>query len=109
MDIALSVAKKLKDEKGLDITVINPLVLSSLDYKLLENLKLDHKLIVTIEDGELMGGYGQNIASYYSDTSMMVKNYGLTKKFHSDFIADKLLDECGMSVEKLYNYIISKI
>jgi 1-deoxy-D-xylulose-5-phosphate synthase len=109
VDMALSVAKKLKDEKGLDITVINPLVLSSLDYKLLENLKLDHKLIVTIEDGELMGGYGQNIASYYSDTSMMVKNYGLTKKFHSEFIADKLLDECGMSIEKLYNYIISKI
>ncbi len=109
VDIAMEVAKKIKNEKGLDITVINPLVLSSLDCNLLEKLKLDHKLIVTIEDGELMGGYGQNIASYYSDTNILVKNFGITKKFHSEFVAEKLLDENGMSVDKLYNYIISRI
>ncbi len=38
-----------------------------------------------------MGGYGQNIASYYGEDDIMVKNYGISKAFHTDFDADELL------------------
>ena len=52
-----------------------------------------------------MGGYGQNIASFYGDTNMKVKNYGISKAFHTDFEAEKLLDENGISVNKISKVI----
>ena len=103
--MAMEIAKKVKEEIGLDITVINPLFLTGLDEELLKDLKENHDLIITIEDGELMGGYGQNIASFYGDTDMKVKNYGISKLFHTDFEAEKLLEENGISVEKIADVI----
>ena len=58
-----------------------------------------------LEDGELMGGYGQNIASFYGDTDMKVKNYGISKEFHTDFVAERLLEENGISVDKISKVI----
>lgn len=107
--MAKEVAKKIKEEEGLDITVINPRFLSGLDEQLLDSLKENHKLIITIEDVELMGGYGQNIASYYGEDDIMVKNYGISKAFHTDFDADELLAKNGMSVDNLYNEIIKLV
>ena len=104
IDRALAIAEKLKN-KNINATVVNPLFLSSLDEDLLNSLKKNHKLIVTLEDGELFGGYGQNIASFYGTDDMFVKNYGISKKIHSDFDADELLDECGMSVFTVVNDI----
>lgn len=103
--MAMKVAKKVKEEVGLDITVINPKFLTGLDEELLNSLKENHDYILTIEDGELMGGYGQNIASFYGNSNMKVQNYGISKEFHTDFDADKLLEENGISVEKLTNFI----
>ena len=103
--MAMEIAKKVKSEIGVDITVVNPLFLTGLDEELLNNLKDNHDLVITIEDGELMGGYGQNIASFYGDTNMKVKNYGISKAFHTDFEADKLLDENGISVDKISKVI----
>lgn len=103
--MAIEVAKKVKEETGFDITVINPRFLTGLDEELLDSLKEDHGFVITIEDGELMGGYGQNIASFYGNSNMKVKNYGISKEFHTDFEADKLLEENGISVENLVNVI----
>ncbi|MBR3152102.1 MAG: 1-deoxy-D-xylulose-5-phosphate synthase [Clostridia bacterium] len=103
--MAMEIAKKVKEDIGLDITVVNPLFLTGLDEELLNNLKENHNLVITIEDGELMGGYGQNIASFYGDTNMKVKNYGISKAFHTDFEAEKLLDENGISVNKISKVI----
>lgn len=105
IDMANDIAIKVKQEKDIDITIINPLFLSGVDKELLEELKINHNLIITLEDGELMGGYGQNIASFYGDSNMMVKNYGISKEFHTDFKAEELLKENGMSVDNIYNYI----
>jgi 1-deoxy-D-xylulose-5-phosphate synthase len=103
--IAKGIAKKVKKELNLDITVVNPLFLNDLDEELLNNLKENHNFVITIEDGELMGGYGQNIASFYGNSDMKVKNYGISKKFHTDFDANSLLAENGISVENITNEI----
>ena len=109
ISMACEVANKVKHKMGLDITVINPLFLTGLDEKLLNNLNQNHGLVITIEDGELFGGYGQNIASFYGDSGMRVKNYGLSKAFHTDIVADKLLEENGISVGKLVDVIKSYV
>jgi 1-deoxy-D-xylulose-5-phosphate synthase len=93
MDMALDIAKKVKQEKNLDITVINPLFLTGLDETLLNDLKKNHKLVITLEDGELMGGYGQNISSFYGTSDILVKNFSISKKCHTDFTAEDLLKE----------------
>lgn len=51
--------------------------------------------------GELMGGYGQNIASFYGTSDIRVKNYGISKKFHTDFKPEELLKDNGMSVQNI--------
>ena len=105
IDMANDIADKLKKEKNLNITIINPLFLSGLDEELLNSLKNNHQLIITLEDGELMGGYGQNISSFYGQNEISVKNYGISKKFHTDFAAEELLAENGMSISNIYNFI----
>ena len=65
------------------------------------DLKKDHSLVITIEDGEVMGGYGQNIAAFYGDSDMRVRCHGISKAFHTEFKADELLAAHGISVDKL--------
>ncbi|MBR1802541.1 MAG: 1-deoxy-D-xylulose-5-phosphate synthase [Clostridia bacterium] len=103
--MAMKIAKQVKEELNLEITVINPHFLTGLDEELLNSLKENHELVITIEDGELMGGYGQTIASFYGDSNMKVKNYGISKAFHTDFDADKLLEENGISVQNIVKEI----
>lgn len=109
LDVALEVKEKIKEKDNIDITVVNPLFLSGLDEELLTKLKKNHSLIITLEDGETMGGYGQNIASFYGTSEMKVINLGISKKFHSDFKADKLLEENNISVDGIYNIIKENI
>ena len=66
-------------EKGIDATLINPVFLSGLDTGLLDSLKENHRLVVTMEDGALAGGYGEKVARYYGDTDMKVVCRGADK------------------------------
>lgn len=100
--LALEVAKECSD-----ITVINPKFLSGLDVELLESLKSNHTNVITIEDSILEGGFGQMVASFYGNSDMKVINLGLSKKFHSDYNPDALLDEHGISKDKLVSLIKS--
>ncbi len=67
--------------------------------------KKSHQLVITIEDGEVTSGYGQNIASFYGNSNMKVLDYGISKAFHTDFNPDELLKENGISVENISNVI----
>ena len=107
--LAKKVAEKIKEEIGIQITVINPRFLTGLDIELLKKLKKNHTHILTLEDGELVSGYGQNIASYYGDSDIKVKNYGISKVFHTDYDPIELLAQNGMSVENLSQYIQENI
>lgn len=67
-------------QSGIDATVIDPRVYSDLDAAALDALKDDHDVVVTLEDGALVGGFGQRIAGYYGPTDMKVLNYGAAKE-----------------------------
>ncbi|MBE6587335.1 MAG: 1-deoxy-D-xylulose-5-phosphate synthase [Ruminococcaceae bacterium] len=105
--MAEEIAASYKKETDKDVTVVNPVFLTGVDEELLESLKADHSLVVTLEDGELDGGYGQRIASYYGADPMKVRCFGISKRFHSDFNADELLAENGISVENIKEIIKS--
>ncbi|MDY5794608.1 MAG: 1-deoxy-D-xylulose-5-phosphate synthase [Fusobacterium gastrosuis] len=75
------VAKLYQEKTGTQITVINPMYITGVDGKLLEELKKDHNLVITLEDGILDGGFGEKIARFYGNSDVKVLNYGLKKEF----------------------------
>ena len=79
--LAEKVKDILKSKLNIDATLINPVYLTGLDEKMLEDLKSKHSLVVTLEDGCLDGGYGEKISRYYADSSMKVVNFGAKKEF----------------------------
>ena len=79
-ELGRQVAAKLK-KYNIDATLINPRYISGLDEKLLENLKQEHQLVVTLEDGELDGGFGEKIARFYGGDTMKVLTFGAKKEF----------------------------
>ena len=83
--LATAAAEELARD-GIHATVVNPLYLSGLDEALLMRLKEKHRLIVTVEDGILDGGFGEKIAAFYgADRDIEVKSYGLPKAFFNRY------------------------
>lgn len=68
-------------QKGINATLINPRFVSGVDKELLDTLSKDHKVVVTIEDGSIEGGFGQRIASALGTSGLKVLNFGMEKKF----------------------------
>ena len=91
--IGEEVSKEVKEKLGFTPTLINPRYVTGLDKELLEDLKKNHKLVITLEDGILDGGFGTNIASYYGMTDMKVNNYGLKKEFIDRYDINEILKE----------------
>ena len=85
------VAKLYEEKTGVKATVINPMYITGVDEKLLEELKKDHSLVITLEDGVLDGGFGEKIARFYGNSDMKVLNYGLKKEFLDRYDIGKLL------------------
>ncbi len=71
----------LKSEFGINATLINPRFITGLDKNMLNSLKSNHSVVVTLEDGELDGGFGEKISRFYGDSSMKVLNFGSYKEF----------------------------
>ena len=86
---------------GVNVTVVNPKFASGLDEELLEDLKVNHSVVFTLEDGVVEGGWGQRVASFYGPTNMLVKNYGIAKEFHDRYDASELLYENGASLDQI--------
>ena len=99
------VAENIKEKLGFKPTLINPRFATGLDVTLLNNLKDSHNIVITLEDGILDGGFGQKIASYFGDTNIKVKNYGLQKKFYDRYNPEELLKEENMDIESIIEYI----
>ena len=47
----------------------------------MNELKADHELVITLEDGTLDGGFGEKLSRYYGTSDMKVLNYGAKKEF----------------------------
>lgn len=88
-------------EKGIRATVINPRWASGIDEPLLEGLKADHRVVVTLEDGVLDGGFGERIARFYGPSSMRVLNFGVKKQLYDRYDLDELLRDNRLTDEQV--------
>jgi len=103
--LGVSVCLKLQEETGIQATLINPRYITGVDNQLLEDLRTNHQLVITLEDGVLDGGFGEKIARYYGDSEMKVKNYGLKKEFADRFVLEELLKENHLTDTQITNEI----
>ncbi len=80
-NLAKDVKDEIKNKLNINATLINPRYITGVDKELLESLKADHKVVITLEDGILNGGFGEKIARFYGNSDMKVLNYGAEKEF----------------------------
>lgn len=94
-----SVLSLLKETKHINATLINPKFITGLDEEMLDQLKADHELVITLEDGVLEGGFGEKIARYYGPDDMKVKNYGIKKEWLDRYDVQELLQRNRITKE----------
>ncbi len=84
---------------GIDATLINPCYLTGVDEEVLESLKDNHSLVITLENGEIDGGFGEKITRFYGDSDMKVLNYGSKKEFTDRVSLDELYNRYRLKKE----------
>lgn len=80
-ELAKKAQAEIQNTLGIDATLINPRYVSGVDEKLLTDLRAEHELVITLEDGALEGGFGQKVAAFYGPTKMKVLTFGAAKEF----------------------------
>ena len=99
--LGLDVASELQKQTDINATVINPYYITGIDKELLENLKKEHDIVITLEDGILDGGFGEKITRFYGDSSVKVLNYGLKKEFLDRYNADEVIKKNRLTKEQI--------
>ena len=94
-------AKEIKEKLNITPTLINPRYITGLDEELLNELKQNHNQVITLEDGILEGGFGEKIASFYGNTDMKVKNYGIKKAFYDKYNVKELLKDNKLTPQQI--------
>lgn len=76
--------KKVKEQlksQNINATLINPKFITGVDENVLNKLKGNHKLVITLEDGCVDGGFGEKISRFYGNSNVKVLNFGGKKEF----------------------------
>lgn len=98
---AVKAADILKASHGIDATVINPYYISGIDADTLNELKKDHTVVATLEDGYLEGGFGAKIAAFYGSSDMKVLNFGIKKEFIDRYDVAEVLKNNHLTPEQI--------
>lgn len=76
--------KKVKEQlksQNINATLINPKFITGVDEDVLNKLKDNHKLVITLEDGCVDGGFGEKISRFFGNSDVKVLNFGGKKEF----------------------------
>lgn len=104
--LAKTVKSELKEKHGINATLINPKFLTGIDEELLETLKKNHKVVVTLEDGMLDGGFGEKITRFYGNSDMKVLNFGGKKEFTDRMPMNELYNRYRLTKEQITEDIL---
>lgn len=97
--LAKDVKQELKEKLNIDATLINPRFITGVDEELLESLKTNHNIVITLEDGVLDGGFGEKITRFYGNSDMKVLNFGGKKEFTDRVPLDELYKRYHLTKE----------
>ena len=110
VEIALQLNKILK-EKKLGSSVINLLSIKPLDLKGIEKVIKNTRCCITLENGHISGGIGENILSIIQNNlrDKCLFNAGFPDSFICHGSNPELFKQYGIDAESLYRKIIKKI
>lgn len=96
-------------QEGIDATLVNPRIITALDTETLDNLKADHSLVITLEDGQIDGGWGEKIARYYGDSDMRVLVRGERKQFEDRYHVSDVLQANRLTVPQMVEDVVAAL
>ena len=98
---------RISDEIGYNPSVINARFIKPIDEKLINQIYKNFDQIITIEEGSHIGGFGSFILNNANSASFegRVKILAINDKFVDQGSRSDLLEDCGLSVEKLISEI----
>lgn len=99
--VGAKTAEIIENKTGVKPTLINPIYITGTDDKLLEQLKENHDIVITVEDGVLDGGFGEKIARFYSNSDIKVLNYGLKKEFLDRYNPEEIVKANRLTPEQI--------
>lgn len=99
--VGAKTAEIIENKTGVKPTLINPIYITGTDDKLLEQLKENHDVVITVEDGILDGGFGEKIARFYGNSDVKVLNYGLKKEFIDRYNAEEIVKANRLTPEQI--------
>ena len=104
---ALAVREELK-EMHYQCSLINARFAKPLDEELLLSLSADHKLLVTLEENVITGGFGQQVTQFLTDTGQPIKvlQIAIPDKFVEQGSVSRLREETGLDVASIVKKII---
>lgn len=104
---ALKAAEYLQNE-GISLEVINPRFVKPLDEDLLFSTFERFEHVITIEDGQAIGGFGSAVAEFMVNKQITNKNLhimGIPDKFIHHATQPELLSELGLDADGIVNEV----
>ena len=93
-------------ERGIDATLVNPRYISGTDEQLLDDLRKDHSIVVTLEDGCIDGGFGDRIARFYGPTDVKTLCFGVKKALYDRYDVNELMRDNCLLDEQIVERIV---
>lgn len=105
-------AAEILNMANIKTTVVNMRFVKPLDRELLEQvLAKQPKLLITLEENALAGGFGSAVLEYLADTNHMLPTlrFGIPDEFVEQGSCPELLELCGLLPQQIADRIVEKI
>lgn len=110
-EITSALAENDEEHAAITATLVDALQYSTMDAELLAMLADGHRLVVTLEDGQLEGGWGEKVTAFYANSSntkashVRVLNFGAAKEFTDRVPLDELNERYGLTAATIVSRI----
>lgn len=110
-EVTSALAEDDETHAAITATLVDALQYSAMDAELLTMLADGHHLVVTLEDGQLEGGWGEKVTAFYANSSnakashVRVLNFGASKEFTDRVPLDELNERYGLTAETIVSRI----
>ncbi len=76
---------------------------------MLEALKVNHDIVITLEDGCVSGGFGEKVSRYYGNSGMKVLNFGSDKEFTDRVPLNILYEKYHLTPELIVDDVLKTL
>lgn len=110
-EVTSALAEDDETHAAITATLVDALQYSTMDAELLTMLADGHRLVVTLEDGQLEGGWGEKVTAFYANSNnakashVHVLNFGASKEFTDRVSLDELNERYGLTAATIVSRI----